>query len=109
MIDPALPPLGKPIGDNLIANSPQRDVAVAIDEAFGLVTPADVGRPLGRANNGSVVQRSQNSRTVVSRGSRLSICSRAFSLARFASAFVLNVPAPPSTRDTLMFLLLAGS
>jgi hypothetical protein len=64
---------------------------------------------LGRANSASVLQRSQNSRTVVLRGSTFSIRSRAFSLARFASAFVLKVPAPPSTRDTLMFLLLAES
>jgi hypothetical protein len=55
----------------------------------------------GRENSGSVVQRSQKSRTVTAATRTLPNRSRAFSRARLASVLVANVPGPPRTRETL--------
>gem|GEM_PF-6400669 len=63
----------------------------------------------GLANNGSVVQRSQNPRTVTSRAWAYPRRSLAFRRACLASVFVANVPGPPSTPDTLTFFPVAGS
>jgi hypothetical protein len=63
----------------------------------------------GRANSGSVVQRSQKLRTVTSLARTVPSRSRAFSRARFASVLVANVPGPPTTFETLRFFPVAGS
>jgi hypothetical protein len=63
----------------------------------------------GLANSGSLVQRSQNPRTVTSRARAFPRRSLALKRACLASVFVAYVPGPPSTPDTLTFFPVAGS
>ena len=97
LTDPAVPTAGEPVGDDLSptwrSGSARRSGRRSSWSARRRRISLD---SFGRANSGSVVQRSQNPQHGHVSRMAVPIRSRALSRARLASALVANVPGPPS-------------
>jgi hypothetical protein len=98
-----LPP-SEPVADNVIVHLVDAPSSIPLDKRTVRSPLWMFVDSLGRANNGSVVQRSQKSRTVMSLARPSPKRSRPLSRARLASVFVANVPGPPRMPETLRSL-----